>query len=297
MDILKIRDKNLAALCFKDNAIKNSQIENLQDINAELSVDNAVRINAVVSDEFKKEILETAKILKPWRKGPFEIFDTFIDSEWQSNIKYNILKPHINLQDKIVADVGCNNGYYLFRMLKFSPKKLIGFDPSVHTFLQFKFLNKFAKTQIKYELLGVEHLPFYEHKFDTIFCLGVIYHRSDPIKMLKDLKASLNSDGEVILDTMFISGESEICLSPRQTYSKIPNIYFIPTIKALQNWCERAKFREFEVLDIRATDENEQRKTEWILGESLGDFLDPNDKTKTIEGYEAPKRVYARLKI
>ncbi|MEE6530649.1 DUF1698 domain-containing protein, partial [Campylobacter coli] len=30
---------------------------------------------------------------------------------------------------------------------------------------------------------------------------------------------------------------------------------------------------------------------------SLENFLDPNDKNLTIEGYEAPKRVYVRIKV
>ena len=62
----------------------------------------------------------------------------------------------------------------------------------------------------KFEPLGVEHLPFYEQKFDTIFCLGVIYHRSDPISMLKQLKSALNTDGEADLDTMYIEGENDL---------------------------------------------------------------------------------------
>lgn len=274
------------------------QIENLQDLDANLDfTDDVVRIFAEnLSDEFREQIRQTALNLRPWRKGPFEIFETFIDSEWQSQIKFNILKPHINLQGKVVADVGCNNGYYMFRMLEQSPKKLVGFDPSLRTFLQFSFLNKFAKSPIKYELLGVEDLLRYEHKFDTIFCLGVIYHRSDPVKMLKELKASLNGGGEVFLDTMFIEGDGEIALTPRNTYSKIPNIYFVPTINALRNWCERAKFKDFEILEIKKTDLNEQRKTQWILGESLENFLDPNDENLTIEGYPAPKRVYVKIR-
>lgn len=275
-----------------------SQIEALPDFKTECDFGDVVKIKSENLDaEFKAKICEIALNLRPWRKGPFEIFDTFIDSEWQSFIKFNILAPFLDLNGKIVADIGCNNGYYLFKMLKFSPKKLIGFDPSVRTFLQFKFLEKFVQSGINYELLGVESLPSYNLRFDSIFCLGVIYHRSDPVKMLKELKSSLNSGGEVFLDTMFISGESEFCLFPRASYAKISNIYFIPTIKALQNWCERAKFRDFEILAIKETNENEQRKTEWIYGQSLGDFLDPNDKSRTIEGYEAPKRVYVRLKI
>lgn len=255
-------------------------------------------VNLSTHSQNKDEILALAKELKPWRKGPFKINDLFIDTEWQSFIKFNILKPFMNeISQKCVADIGCNNGYYMFKMLEFNPTKLIGFDPSIKYRLQFEFINALAKTPIKYELLGVEDLPNYTLKFDVIFCLGVIYHRSDPIKMLKDLKAGLNKNGVVFLDTMYIEDEREIALVPHKTYSKIPNIYFIPSISALKNWCERVGFKKFEVLATKKTDENEQRKTEWIDSFSLENFLNSKDKNLTIEGYEAPKRVYVRIKV
>ena len=247
-----------------------------------------------LSTEDAQQIKETALLMKPWRKGPFQINDLFIDSEWQSQIKYNLLEPYFDLKGKIVVDIGCNNGYYLFRMMIQEPKKLIGFDPSAIYYSQFQFLNHFIKSDIIYEMLGVEHVEFYEHKFDTLFCLGVLYHRSDPVAMLKSLFKGLNKGGELILDTFMIDGEDEMCLTPRDRYSKIPNIYFVPTISALKNWCYRAGFERVEVLETMKTEPNEQRKTEWIDTQSLEDFLDPNDDTKTVEGYPAPKRVYIK---
>ncbi|EKO0377349.1 tRNA 5-methoxyuridine(34)/uridine 5-oxyacetic acid(34) synthase CmoB [Campylobacter jejuni] len=275
-----------------------AKIQELKALNlaCNFSLDDSVNLST--NSQAKDEILAIAKELKPWRKGPFKIEDLFIDTEWQSFIKFNILKPFMNeISQKCVADIGCNNGYYMFKMLEFNPAKLIGFDPSIKYRLQFELINALAKTPIKYELLGVEDLPNYGLKFDVIFCLGVIYHRSDPIKMLKDLKAGLNKNGVVFLDTMYIEDEREIALVPNKTYSKIPNIYFVPSINALKNWCKRAGFKEFEVLATKKTDENEQRKTEWIDSFSLENFLDPKDKNLTIEGYEAPKRVYIRIKI
>ncbi len=249
-----------------------------------------------IRGEALESIEDVARLMMPWRKGPFQIFDTYIDSEWRSNIKYNLLRKYFNLKDKRVADIGCNNGYYLFRMQEDAPKLLVGFDPSPLFKTQFDFINHFVKSDIVYELLGVEHLEFYEDKFDTIFCLGVLYHRSDPVSMLKSLYKGLDKEGEVILDTFYIEGEEEICLSPASSYSKIPNIYFVPTISALKNWCLRAGFSSFEVLETSLTSSNEQRKTSWIDGESLEDFLDKDDNTKTVEGYPAPARVYIRLK-
>ncbi|ECP9543739.1 TPA: tRNA 5-methoxyuridine(34)/uridine 5-oxyacetic acid(34) synthase CmoB [Campylobacter jejuni] len=275
-----------------------AKIQELKALNLACNFSLGDSVNLSTNSQAKDEILAIAKELKPWRKGPFKIDDLFIDTEWQSFIKFNILKPFMNeISQKCVADIGCNNGYYMFKMLEFNPAKLIGFDPSIKYRLQFELINALAKTPIKYELLGVEDLPSYGLKFDVIFCLGVIYHRSDPIKMVKDLKAGLNKNGVVFLDTMYIEDEREIALVPNKTYSKIPNIYFVPSISALKNWCERAGFKEFEVLATKKTDENEQRKTEWIDSFSLENFLDPKDKNLTIEGYEAPKRIYIRIKI
>ncbi|MCG3678374.1 tRNA 5-methoxyuridine(34)/uridine 5-oxyacetic acid(34) synthase CmoB [Aliarcobacter butzleri] len=251
---------------------------------------------AHLSDEEYEIIVQTAKKLIPWRKGPFKIFDLEIDSEWQSNIKYNLIRPYFNLKDKIVADIGCNNGYYMFRMLEDKPKRLIGFDPSPLTLHQFEFINHFVKSDIVYEMLGVEHLEFYNHKFDFIFMLGVLYHRPDPVGTLKSLARGLNSKGEILIDTFMIDGDDEICLTPNKRYSKIPNIYFIPTIPALKNWLERAGFENIEVLATTVTTSQEQRKTPWSFDESLEDFLDPNDSSKTVEGYPAPKRVYVKAR-
>ena len=155
--------------------------------------------------------------------------------------------------------------------------------------IQIKSLEKnYLKTPLIKLPLGLE-------KFDTIFCLGVLYHRSDPVAMLKSLYRGLDKKGEVILDTFYIEGDDEICLCPESSYSKIPNIYFVPSVKALKNWCTRAGFNGFEVLEKTVTNSEEQRKTSWIEGQSLEDFLDKDDSTKTVEGYPAPARVYVKL--
>ena len=296
MDLETLREERKKWLTWKNILPYQEAIKNLpQYENVEVSLGDRVEVTiANLSPEDATQIKETALLMKPWRKGPFQINDLFIDSEWQSQIKYNLLEPHFDLKDKIVGDIGCNNGYYLFRMLNHVPKKLIGFDPSAIYYSQFQFINHFIKSDIVYELLGVEHVEFYEHKFDVLFCLGVLYHRSDPVMMLKSLFKGLHKGGELILDTFMIDGEGEMCLTPKDRYSKIPNIYFVPTVPALINWCHRAGFEKVEILETMVTEHNEQRKTEWIDTQSLEDFLDPNDASKTVEGYPAPKRVYIK---
>ena len=294
MDINKIKKDRESWLLWKNIKPLQDGIESLENSSGKLSFENGiVSIGSEIQDE--KKVFDVAKTLQPWRKGPFKIGNLLIDSEWQSQIKYSIIEPFLDIEKKVVGDIGCNNGYYMFRMLEKNPSRIIGFDPSPIFKSQFDFINHFAKTDLEYELLGVEHLGYYETKFDTLICLGVLYHRSDPIATLKSLKTGLKKGGTLILDTFFIDGESETALFPEERYSKIANIYFIPTVPALKNWVKRAKFSGFEIIDEVKTTLGEQRKTDWIEGESLGEFLDKDDPTKTVEGYPAPKRVYIKL--
>lgn len=296
MNLEEIRQERQKWMTWKNILPLRQALDELEEIETVCSFGDTVKIEAktAVNDELKEKVKATAKMMMPWRKGPFELFDIFIDTEWQSFLKYNLLEPHFDLKGKRVADVGCNNGYYMFRMLTQEPASLVGFDPSALYKTQFDFINHFVKSDIKFELLGVEHLPFYEEKFDTVFCLGVLYHRPDPVGTLKALAKGMEKGGELFLDTFMIDGNADICLSPETTYSKIPNIYFVPTVKALRNWCGRAGFVDIEVIETTVTTEDEQRSTEWIEGESLGSFLDPKDASKTVEGYPAPKRVYIK---
>jgi len=300
MNLDIIRQKREKWLQWKNIIPMRKALKNIQQIDtSKINIDtNNDWITATkdLSQEETQFLKENLQALIPWRKGPFNLCNIKIDSEWQSNLKYNLLEKHCNLKDKIVADVGCNNGYYMFRMLSQNPKKLVGFDPSVVFKTQFDIVNHFIKSDIKYELLGVEHLEFYEHKFDFIFMLGVLYHRSDPIASLKSLNRALNKSGEIIIDSFMIDGDEEVCLVPKERYAMIPNIYFIPTINCFKNWLHRAGFIDIELLEITKTDSNEQRPTPWTFEQSLENFLDPNDSNKTIEGYLAPKRAYLKAR-
>ena len=298
MDIEAIKEERQNWLTWKNIAPGYERIKALPEVTVtEIRFDDAITVKADLDETTHKEILETAKTLKPWRKGPFDICDIYIDTEWQSNIKYNLIAPHIDLKDKVVADVGCNNGYYMFRMLEQQPKRVIGFDPSALTYLQFLFVNHFVKSErLEYELLGIEHIEHYNHTFDVIFCLGVLYHRSDPVASLKSLHRSLNKGGEIIIDTIIIEGEDEVCLFPKERYAAMRNVYFLPTVPALKNWLYRAGFEDIEVLALKPTDTEEQRETEWLDSFSLNNFLQNDDSSKTIEGYPAPIRAYVKAR-
>lgn len=256
--------------------------------------DKGVRVEFDADEILNAQIKNLSLSLKPWRKGPFYLNELFIDSEWRSFIKWEQIAPHVALEGKDILDVGCNNGYYLFEMLPHRPHSLTGFDPSELFYAQFAFIEHFLRTGIVYERLGVDDVKDYGRKFDVIFCLGVLYHRTDPIKALKSLSQGLKEGGELILDTLIIDDEREVALTPQGSYAKMPNVYFIPSIPALQAWCHRAHLELVEVLSIKETTLEEQRKTSWIDSLSLDSFLNESGD-KTIEGYPAPKRGYFKF--
>ena len=79
-------------------------------------------------------------------------------------------------------------------------------------------------------------------------------------------------------------------LVPGDRYAQMRNVYFIPSAAALKMWLEKCGFVDVRIVDVCATTTEEQRRTEWMITESLADFLDPDDSSKTLEGYPAPVR-------
>ncbi|NQZ26967.1 MAG: tRNA 5-methoxyuridine(34)/uridine 5-oxyacetic acid(34) synthase CmoB [Colwellia sp.] len=238
-----------------------------------------------------KRLENLMKKFKPWRKGPYHIHGLHIDTEWRSDFKWDRLSEHISdLSDKYVLDIGCGSGYHLWRMRGAGAKFVVGIDPTQLFLMQFNAIKHFIDDEQVHLLpLGVEQLPELK-SFDTVFAMGVLYHRRSPIDFLYQLKAQLVKDGELVLETLIVDGNENTVLVPGERYAKMRNVWFLPSEKAMCAWLERCGFSNVRVVNTDITALDEQRKTEWIDTESLQDFLDPNDNSKTIEGYPAPKR-------
>ncbi|MCB2180993.1 MAG: tRNA 5-methoxyuridine(34)/uridine 5-oxyacetic acid(34) synthase CmoB [Desulfobulbaceae bacterium] len=251
-----------------------------------------------ISPEDRQHVHSVLRGFMPWRKGPFQVFGIDIDAEWRSYRKWDRILPVLpDLKGKVIADVGCNNGYYMFRMAHHEPLAVIGFEPYHHHYFTFKTLNSFAGlANLHLELLGVEHLFLYEKCFDVIFLMGIIYHRISPVEMLKDLKKSMKAGSTLIVESQAIPGNDPVALFPEERYAKVPGTYFVPTAACLKNWLTRAGFIDVEIFCSHAMSSDEQRKTDWMVFESFDDFIDPNNPDLTVEGYPAPLRVFLKAR-
>lgn len=229
--------------------------------------------------------------LSPWRKGPFDVFGVHIDTEWRSDWKWSRVSPHLYLKGKRVLDVGCGNGYYQWRMLGAGADSVIGVDPNWLFFCQFQAMQRYLPDLPAWHLpFALEDLPANLEGFDTVFSMGVLYHRRSPIDHLLALKDCLVKGGELVLETLVVKGDVQQVLVPEDRYAQMRNVWFLPSVPALELWLRRAGFVDVRCVDVSITTVEEQRGTDWMRFQSLSDYLDPADHSRTVEGLPAPMR-------
>ncbi|HBO37578.1 MAG TPA: tRNA 5-methoxyuridine(34)/uridine 5-oxyacetic acid(34) synthase CmoB [Pasteurellaceae bacterium] len=270
-------------------------IDFLPHLNADhIELKSAVRAEQVLPlpEGERQRLIYHLKQFMPWRKGPYHLYGVHIDCEWRSDFKWERILPHLApLQDRYILDVGCGSGYHMWRMVGEGAASVVGIDPTALFLCQFEAVRKLLNNDRRANLipLGIEEMqPL--GIFDTVFSMGVLYHRKSPLDHLTQLKNQLRKGGELVLETLVIEGDVNTVLVPTDRYAKMKNVYFIPSVDCLINWLHKTGFCNVRCVDVAPTSLEEQRKTEWLENESLIDFLDPKDHNKTIEGYPAPKR-------
>ena len=259
------------------------------DLRDAVSIGNA----ADLSEPESRRLITGLQKLHPWRKGPYRLFGVDVDTEWRSDWKWDRLAPYIApLQNRLVLDIGCGNGYHCWRMLGAGARLVIGIDPTLLSVMQFQALRKLYGTDVPLYLLplGVEQLPAEMKLFDTVFSMGVLYHRRSPIDHLLELKGCLRPGGELVLETLVVDGGADTLLFPESRYAQMRNVWFLPSCELLMVWMRRCGFKNIRLRNVAKTTVDEQRSTEWMRFNSLRDFLDPDNDTLTCEGLQAPVR-------
>lgn len=245
-----------------------------------------------IDDSTRTHVEQLLHEIHPWRKGPFELFGIHIDTEWRSDWKWQRIAPHLQpLRGRLILDVGCGNGYYAWRMLGEGARYVLGIDPTQAYVMQFEVMQKYIQADnVQVLPLTLEDMPANTQAFDTVFSMGVLYHRRSPLDHILELKDCLRPGGELVLETLVIEGDEHAVLLPPNRYAQMRNVWFLPSCEALSLWLQRCGFRNIRCVDVTKTTLDEQRTTPWMRFQSLADFLDSDHPDLTQEGLPAPMR-------
>lgn len=257
-----------------------------------INLQNGVRTDGEPSADQLAQLRQQLMHLHPWRKGPFHLFGLHLDTEWRSDWKWARLAEAITpLTGRTVLDVGSGNGYYGWRMAGAGARWVIGLDPFLVYVMQFHAVQKYIGREsaaVQVLPLGIENLAPHLASFDTVFSMGVLYHRRSPFDHLIELREAVRAGGELVLETLVIDGKLGEVLVPEGRYAQMRNVWFIPSCLTLESWLRKAGWRDVQLVDVTPTTTAEQRATPWMTFHSLANFL--REDGRTVEGHPAPVR-------
>ena len=296
--IRHLKDWPVELISLRLSSKKNGNFErwyNAYDSLPDLNVTNVLFGDTItIKGETKDEqsLVDGLKGLLPWRKGPFRFANVLVDTEWRSDLKWSRAMSSKAIREALkgasVLDVGCGNGYFGWRMLEAGAQSVVGIDPSALFCLQHQCVERYVQDKRNTVLpFKLEELPT-TVQFNCVFSMGVIYHRRDPIDHLTRLYDQTSSSGLLILETLI--HDQKTSLYPDGRYARMGNVWQLPSPGLTARWLKQAGFSEVEVVDVGVTSLEEQRRTPWMTFHSLKEFLDPDDPTRTIEGFPAPRR-------
>lgn len=236
--------------------------------------------------------------LHPWRKGPLELGGIRIDTEWRSDWKWDRLRNCLDLEGQRILDVGCGNGYFGLRMLGAGAGLVVGIDPTMVFVMQWLAMQKLCPGLNNFVLpLGIEDLPPDITGFDSVFSMGVLYHRRDPVEHLESLKRLARPGGSIVLETLVLGGRDKETLKPAGRYARMRNVHAVPGLAVLRDWLRMAGLDNAVLIDVSKTDVEEQRSTDWMTFESLRECLDAKNPAVTVEGHPAPTRAMFLIRV
>ena len=106
---------------------------------------------------------------------------------------------------------------------------VVGIDPTELFLCQFEAVRKLLNNDRRANLipLGIEQMQPLA-AFDTVFSMGVLYHRKSPLDHLSQLKNQLVKGGELVLETLVVDGDVKYCAHTSRSLCENEKCLFYP---------------------------------------------------------------------
>ena len=92
-------------------------------------------------------------------------------------------------------------------------------------------------------------------RFDLVWCLGVLYHNVEQLRLLRRLYELTAESGLVVVESAttrsrILAGRNVVELHWPETYRSVPTITHLPTRRAVAAWLEMAGFADVRIRDV-----------------------------------------------
>ena len=115
----------------------------------------------------------------------FDVLDEADDHENYFSPVIRALNRHTSLDHKLLLDVGCGTGKYVFQAFDYCNPKIIGVDGP--TSVADRALARGYSEVVEIENLSTDPLPFPQEHFDCVICKDVMEHLVDPKFTLSEI--------------------------------------------------------------------------------------------------------------
>jgi len=149
------------------------------------------------------------------------------------------------LAGKDVLDAGCFTGGVSWILHWLGARvHALDFNPQNEPVLKYV-ADSFGLDRMQAETRSIYDLDArYRSRFDAVFCLGVVYHLSDPVLGLRRLYHVLKPGGTIFVESRSINHPERMC-----ALNDPGRFGFLPSPRALHVWLEQAGFRDIRVGD------------------------------------------------
>lgn len=175
----------------------------------------------------------------------------------------------VTLTDKVVLDLGCNNGALTVQYLNAGARRVVGVDIDAGAVEEAR--AKHAGPLAEFHVSGVTGLPLPDESVDVILCYDVFEHVARPAAILAECRRVLRPGGQMLIGTW---GWHHPFAPHLWATMPVPWAHVVFSEATILRTCRRVFHAPWYVPNMHDLDEHGQKMRDKYLEESIStDYL------------------------
>ena len=220
--------------------------------------------------EIKKALKEIAR---PIRDGWWKLTDPRrVPEKYGERMVFQNLKAEgffDGLEGKRILEIGPKHGLDSRLLATLKPSELVLLDlPEKDSMVQQWLPELREKCKTAYYQGNILYLTEEESeqlgRFELVYCLGVVYHNVEQVRLLKRLFDLCKVDGRIVVESATtrnrrLHNVNVVEIHWPSTYRNVPTITHLPSRQAIKSWLEMVGFTDVRIRDVYSRHQGWQR--------------------------------------